>query len=162
MRQALEIAAWSLPLIVAVRYARGAPAGARNAWWLLAAGCAVIVLDKSFDFQMPLYQAGKNLVHTLDPELRLRGEHLWIRYVLLSGFFLIGCIGLFFFLRRDRDLSLAKGVSHLGLAMVMAYLGLRLVPRISDRLTESLHFAAQTLCYSVLLGGLWMGREGRD
>ena len=158
MMQAVEVAAWSLPLVWAVTLAVKAPAGGRNAWLLLAAGCALIVLDKAFDMQLPLYQVGKDLVHALDPELRLRGDHLWIRYVLLGGLFVSGCTGVVFFLRWDRELSRAKCVALLGLSMVMGYLGLRLVPRITEQLTEPLRLSVEALCYGVMIAGLYMGR----
>jgi hypothetical protein len=159
--QTVEILLWTLPLVLALRLAVRAPRGARNGWLLLAAGCAVIVTDKAFNIQLPLYQACKDVVHALDPELRLRGEHLWIRFVLLGGLFAIGCTGIVFFLRWDRELTRAKGVALLGLAMVMAYLGLRLLPRIHASLTEPQRLAIEGTCLAVVLAGLWMGAAGR-
>jgi hypothetical protein len=153
----VEVALWSLPTLLALALAMRTPVGARGAWWLVSAGCAMIVLDKCVDLQVPFYLAGKEMAHVLDPSLQMRGENLWMRYLLLGVLFLASCTAFFYGLRWDRELSSAKGVALLGLVMVMAYLGIRLLPAMAQYLTEPLRLTLEAICLCVVLAGLWMG-----
>lgn len=124
----LEAAAWTLPALPAAGLAVRSGRGRRATWTLVALTCAVIVLDKLVDVQIVAYRLGKAAVQAIDPESRWRGEHLWIRVVVLAALVAAGAAGLVGWARLDRERSLGKRLAVLGLALVVAFLGLRQLP----------------------------------
>ena len=130
---ALEIAAWSLPALLAgLLFVRSAK-GARATWLVVALMTTAFALDKAVDLHAVLRSAGQSVVMWLDPETRFRGKNVIFRILLLGGIFSVGVACLWCFLRADR-LTASKLTSVLGLVIVMAYLGLRLVPGVGQTL----------------------------
>jgi hypothetical protein len=152
-----EIALWSLPVLLAFALVARNPSGTRLAWVILGAACLCIVLDKAFDILTIVHQTGQQIVKAIDPETRMRGEHLIYRYFLLGGLFGGGSVGLVYCLRRDRDRSRGKVIALTGLLLVLAYIAVRLVPSLKEHLAPPTGWVVEGICYALILWGLIHG-----
>ncbi|MCP3915675.1 MAG: hypothetical protein GY711_08980 [bacterium] len=133
---ALEIAAWALPAVLGALLFARSQEGARATWLVVALMTAAFALDKAVDLHSVLRSAGQAVVMWIDPETRFRGKNAIFRVLLLGGIFSGGVLALWCFLRADR-LTASKLTSVVGLVVVMAYLGLRLMPRASQTLEST-------------------------
>lgn len=138
--------------LAAFLFHRGRP-GARAAWALVAAACALIAVDKAVDFQTHLHALGQQLVARIDPGTSMRGEHVWMRLVLLGGLVLGGCAVLVAWLRFDSERRRAKQISLAGLALILAYLGARLVPSLKEPLAPPRGWVVEGLAWALVVGG---------
>ena len=151
------MAAWILPLLGALALFRAGRPGQRLTWLVIACACGAVVLDKGCNLQEIVHQTGQDVVRVLDPEHRLRGPHLWWRYLLLGGLALAGVLGLVLLMRLDRSLDLPKALCALGLVTVIVYLGARLVPALHDRLQQPLGWVIEGGSLLLILGGELLG-----
>jgi hypothetical protein len=153
----VEVGFWAVPAAGALaRFLRGEH-GRRLCWLLVCAGCLVITLDKAFDIQVPVHHLGQRLVHDLDPVHRMRGEHLWMRWLLLGGGFLVGTGGLVFVASRDRALDGGKRMSLLGLVLVLGYLGCRMLPQVAQRIEGRTELVIEGVCWILTAAGIVLG-----
>ena len=150
---AFGIAAWAVPAVLALRAGLRSPRGARTVWWIVAAACTIITTDKAFDLQIHAHQLGQALVKAIAPGLTHDGGRPWARVALLGALFLIGCGALYGLVRSDRSIDGSKRLSLLGLVLVMAYLGARLVPRLRDWWTPALGMVVEGTCWLLVVAG---------
>lgn len=157
----VEIALWAVPAAGGLaRFLRG-ERGRRLGWGIVSAACLLILADKVLDVQTLVHHMGQRLVHALDPVQRMRGEHLWMRWLLLGGGFLLGASGLVFVASRDRALRGGKRMSLLGLVLVLGYLGCRMLPQMKERLAGRPELVIEGVCWVLIVGGIVRG-ERRD
>lgn len=149
---------WLLPGWLGLRAAARAPVGERATWVLVGLACTAAGMDKWLDYQTLLYEVAKSVVGVLDPENRWRGETLHLRLFVLGGGVLLGLVGLLLWMRFDRGRDGYKLCAVAGVAVLLAFLGLRHVPAAKAWLaspailpTESLLQAAAWL---MVMGGL--------
>lgn len=154
---AVEILLWSVPTLLACALVQRYPAGTRIAWAILGAACLCIVLDKAFDILSVVHKTGQKIVDVVDPDTRMRGEHLIYRYLLLGGLLGGGSVGLVYCLRRDGDRSRGKVIALTGLVLVLVYIAARLVPGLKDHLAPPTGWAIEGACYAIILWGLVIG-----
>ena len=155
-----EALVWSLPAIGALARFVRAPRGGRLGWLVIAAACAVVVLDKAIDVQTVLHHAGQDLVRAVDPEHRMRGPNAWMRWLLLGGGFLLATGLMVWVAVRDRDLTGGKRLSLVGLVMVLGYLGARLLPAVKARVEGGAGLAVEAVCWVVIVAGIARGPGG--
>lgn len=156
-RALVEAACWALPALAASAVFLRSPRGGRASWAVVAGACAAIVADKLVDLQIRLYRLGKELVAGADPELRLRGEHLWLRLLLLGGLFVAGAFALRFGARLDRRPGRGKRVALAGLVLVLAFLGARLVPALKPHFAPPRDVVLEGLTWLVVVAGVLVG-----
>ena len=156
--QVLEVLVWSTPAALGLWLSIRSPAQARAGWCLVTLVCTAFALDKAVDLHFVLMQAGRSFVHWLDPETHLRGAKLGLRALLLGGIFLAGSTLGWALYRLDRDRNRNKLTSLLGLALVMAYLGARLMPTIGDLLESTgAGWFVEALAWALVVGGQLAG-----
>jgi len=154
----LEGLLWGVALVFAVLRLRRAPRGQRHGWWLIAAGLALIVVDKAFDVHAVLHAAGTWVATSLDPEHQLRGPHAVYRNVALLLGLLCACVVVAWWLRRDAHVGRAKLLCLGGLLVVGALLAVRLMPQLEELLPDWLTKGVELSAWSLVLLGLWQGR----
>lgn len=158
-----EIGAWALPALGALLLLRRSPRGARAAWGVVFVACSLIVIDKGVDLLSLVYDEGRRLVGKFDPGNKLRGETLWLRYVVLGGLFAVSCLGLALLVRTDRRIDAAKLLSLSGIVGILGWLAIRLVPSVKDDITVGVSVAVQGGCLAaILLGEAWGWRRTRS
>jgi hypothetical protein len=138
---------------------RRAPRGERPAWYLIAAGMALIVIDKAFDVHAVAHDLGTWIATTVDPEHQLRGPHASYRDAALASGFLSVCIAVAWWLRRDERVGRAKLLCLGGLALVGALLAVRLMPQLEDHLPDWTTKSIELSAWSLVLAGLWRDRR---
>jgi hypothetical protein len=150
---AFDLALWSAPAIGAALCLRRTPSGERGAWWLVLAACVAILLDKAVDLQVVLYRFSVRVFDWLDPGRELRDGPLDPRFAVLAIGALVALGLLILLARRDHALRGPKLVSLAGLALLVAWLGLRLAPAVRDRIPESAERGVELLCWLAILAG---------
>jgi hypothetical protein len=152
-----EVVLWAVPgLGACARFATGTR-GRRAAWVVVAGACLVIMADKGLDMQTVLYHRGQEWVQRLDPELRLRGPHAWMRWALLGALVTGGTLGLVLLVRRDQALAGGKLLALAGLVAVMGYLGARLVPGLRHHLDGAVGLSIEFACWLIIAVGIVRG-----
>jgi hypothetical protein len=89
------------------------------------------------DLQSLAHNFGQELVQAVDPEWRMRGPHLWMRWTLVwvaCPAVLVG-FSLLLLLRRDPHIGIAKARTLVGLAGVVI---VRHLPPLGDPLAAGL------------------------
>ena len=155
----LEVLIWGVPLVLAIRLLRALPRDHRRTWLVVAAACAVIVLDKLVDLQMVAVTVGRGLVHRFAPELTSHGPDRWGRAALLATLLVLGCGALWALVRGDRHWSRPKATALLGLVGVMAFLGARLLPVFAGPLGgNGVGWAVELICCALVWTGILAAR----
>jgi hypothetical protein len=153
----VEGALWGALLVFAVVLLRRAPPGARWAWGLIAAGLALIVIDKAFDLHAVGHAFGRWIATALDPDNQLRGPNAIYRNVALAtGLVGAGAI-VVVLLRRDSDVGRAKLLCFCGLGVVGALLAARLAPGVEVFLADWLTKAIELCAWVLVSCGEWLG-----
>ncbi len=161
-RLAISILLWVLPALGAsLRYLRG-ERGARLGWLVVAAAIWLVVADKAWDLQTLLYRGAQEMVHRVDPQLRMRGPHAWMRWCLLGGGFLLSAALLWWGARADRQLTGGKRLSLLGLVAILAYLGARLLPRVKAHLDGGAEDWIELAIWVVIAVGIALGESAKS
>lgn len=155
----VEAVLWALPGWLAARLALRLPAERRRTWMVVAAACAVVVLDKVLDLQMLAVRHGKSLVHAIDDLVGDRRHRTVVRIAVLSVLAAAGTGALWWGVRGDRHRDGPKRLALLGLLGVLLFLGARLVPGLKERarsavLAESVELA----CCGLVWCGVLLGR----
>lgn len=156
-QSSIEAVVWAVPALAGARLALGSPRGARATWVLVALSCAVIVLDKLVDVQIVVYRAGKALVHAADPDGRWRGDHLWMRILVLGVLVAAGTVALIGWSRLDRQRGGGKRLALTGLALVIAFLGVRQLPAMSPWVEPPRDLFFEGTAWVLVLAGVAYG-----
>lgn len=153
----LEAVLWAVPLFLSAHAFGRQRAGGRFGWFVVALACFVIVLDKTIDLYTSVLHLGREVVSALDPAHHFRGETMSLRLLLLGGLFLAGALGLAWLVRWDRRMGRAKWTSLLGLVLVMALLGLRLLPWFAGAGRGWIGKAFEGVTWLLVMGGAVAG-----
>lgn len=156
-QSSLEAVAWAVPALAGARLALRSARGGRATWVLVALACAGIVLDKLVDVQMVVYRAGKALVDAVDPGSRWRGDHLWMRVLVLGGLFAVGTAGLVGWARLDRARGPGKRLALLGITLVLAFLALRQFPALKPWVAPPRDLVFEGAAWALVLAGVAYG-----
>lgn len=155
----LEVLLWGVPAVLAMRLVRTLPPDHRRSWIVIAAACAVIVLDKVVDLQMAMMTAGRALVRRLAPGMRRGGSDHLGRAALLAALLVVACVALWALVRADRHFGPAKATALAGLVGVMGFLGARLVPSLAGPLgTGGLGWVVELVCCALVWTGILAAR----
>jgi len=153
----LEAAFWLVPAVGAAWLFWSGGKRERASWGLVSAACAVIVTDKLVDLQTWLLRSAKASLRGLDPEQRMRGEHLWMRVLLLGSLMAAGVVGLWLWARLDRARTWPKRAALAGLALVVLFLGMRLFPRFNDWTGHPRDLVVEAAAWLLVAGGVGYG-----
>lgn len=150
----VEILVWSIPALFALWLGARCSPGTRVGWLMVGLCTAGFAMDKAFDVHASIYSLGRELVHSLDPETHLRGEKIFLRAGLLGGIFAIVIATGVFILRLGRQRTGSKLVSLSGVALIFAYLCLRLMPETGAFLDSTrAGWGVEALAWSLVIGG---------
>jgi hypothetical protein len=129
---ALSVLAWTTLMLFAVLLARRLGSGRRSAWALVAVCCGVVAVDKAIDLQTAFYVVGQRTVGALDPYLGLREHRALVRVVLVVPLIAVVVLGAVHMARKKHAWDRAEHLALLDLALVPIYVGLRLLPGLSN------------------------------
>lgn len=102
--------------------------GPRGLWWLVAAACVVVAVDKAVDLQTHVFATGKAAARAALAALGLDGARKPVKAALLLAGTLAALAAFAWLLRRDRAIDAPKRLACAGLALVVALVGLRFAP----------------------------------
>jgi hypothetical protein len=153
-------AAWTLLAVAAVLLPCRRRAPARDAWWLVAAACCLVALDKAVDVQVWCFTTAKALVQAAVASLGLDGERRLLRHVLLVAATGAAVVGTVVLVRRDPDLDRAKRCALAGLVLVVLLVGLRLLPGFAWLHDERVGWLVEGLGCGLVAIGLRRGFRG--
>jgi hypothetical protein len=128
LADAVSCLAWAALAIVAARLVQRAPTSRHAAWALVAACCVVVAVDKTVDLQTAFYALAQRAVGALDPLLGLRARRDLVRVVLVVPALATVVLGGRWLARRNRAWGRAERLAMAGIALVLVYVGLRLLP----------------------------------
>jgi hypothetical protein len=149
-----EIIVWSIPALLGLWLCLRGRRKERAGWLLVGLSTAGFALDKGVDLHAVLHGLGQTLVHRLDPETHFRDENLILRGFLLGSIFLVGMAGGAWLLRRDQEHTPGKLIALSGVVLVMAYLGLRLMPGVGDYLERTFAgWLVEATAWTLVIGG---------
>ena len=148
---------WLGPAVLLVPLWLRSPRDERRTWSLVALILALIWADKTMDLQSLAHNFGQELVQAVDPEWRMRGPHLWMRWTLVGSACLAVLAGFSLLLRRDPHIGIAKVLTLVGLAGVAGFVIVRHLPALRDPIAAGLDRWIEWTCLGLVLAGLTHG-----
>ncbi|HIF39995.1 MAG TPA: hypothetical protein EYQ74_02705 [Planctomycetes bacterium] len=151
---------WAVPAFLLVPLWVGSPRGERTTWTVAALLLGLIWLDKILDLQSMVHHAGQELIGALDSQWRMRGPHLWMRWVLLGSTFLAAVAGITVLVRCEQHVSPAKILTLTGFLGIAGFVTMRHLPAIHTALASGLDRWLEWGCLGLVLSGLTWGLVG--
>lgn len=156
---------WLATAILSVQVVRAHPRGVRASWVLVCGFSILVVLDKAFDLQMMALEFAKLVRDVLlgDPQLQqslqfdLRGHRNELKAGVLLAATAIGLGAVVWFVRRDRGMDRNRVLALLGVLGVIGYVGLRMVPRVAERISPLGGYGIEVASWLCVTLGLALG-----
>ncbi len=156
----IGLCSWAAPAFLLAPLLIRSPKGERATWALVGFVLALIWVDKTLDLQAWVHQTGQELVRAFDPEWRLRGPHLWVRWVLVGSAFLAVVVVFARLVRRDQHIGLAKVLTLTGLLGIAGFVSVRHLPALQDIFAAGLERWIEWGCLALVWIGLTCGLLG--
>jgi len=154
---------WLATAILSVYVVRAYPRGLRASWVLVSGFSILVVLDKAFDLQMLALEVALAVRDELGADAAVQEQFdLREHGKLIKAAVLVAATGLglgvaLWLARRDRGMDRNRVVALLGVLGVIGYVGLRMVPGVSSRLSDPAGWAIEFACWLCVTIGLVRG-----
>jgi hypothetical protein len=150
---ALSVLAWTTLMLFAVLLARRLGSGRRSAWALVAVCCGVVAVDKAIDLQTAFYVLAQRTVGALDPYLGLREHRALGRVVLVVSLIALVVLAAVHLARSKHAWDRAERLALLGLALVPIYVGMRLLPGMSQLVDSATDNVIELIALALIASG---------
>lgn len=146
-------AAWSV-LAVAAAALLVRQRAPRGLWWLVAAACIVVAIDKAVDLQTRVFEGGKVALGAVLDGLGIGAARRAAKALALAVVTVGAIASLVWFVRRDRAIDRSKLLAVAGLALVLALVGVRILPGMAWLADPRAGWAVEAVACALVACGL--------